>query len=211
MTAQNKPAVADNSGEALRVSGYVGGRVKVYSTTKFYIGAGTTVTYEATDGSGHRSTCSVAVLIHDEEPPALHACADVHSTTVDGRTAATLGEGVLRLDLPPVTDNSDQHVSVVATVDGAAVTDSTPFAYDRATAVTFTATDGSGLVSACEISVTVAMSASPRYVLAVGADYARIASGGAARAEFDSGFQRALAAAIGIAGEEARVVVAEVS
>lgn len=195
----DKPPATDNSGEIMRVTGYLGGGVRVYSTTKFAYDRVRTVRFEATDSSDLTAFCEITVTVTDTEPPELQNCTglDVSGKTDDGGEHGTIRAGSVRLVYPGATDNSGELLTPVASVDGSAVTPGTLFPHGSVTTLTYTVTDRAGLSVSCQITVSIRMSRSPRYSMALSADIAVLEEDEVAKAEFETNFKEALAVAIG--------------
>ena len=175
-----QPVFTDNSGETLTYTKQMG-TANVDDSSQFlyalsqaepngahgqsHDGSGmliTTVTWTATDSTGLSASCTLSVTIADDEQPVLTSCAalDVQATTDVGAPFATIAAGDLSLVYPSATDNSGEDIPIVASVLDIPVAASTEFPYvgpsgTVATTLTFSATDLSGQVSTCDVSVTV--------------------------------------------------------
>jgi hypothetical protein len=99
----------------------------------------TTVTWTATDSSGHSTSCDLTVSITDDEAP-IHelGCDDVTGVTDAGQSYGTVGAGSLSLAQPVFIDNSGESdgAGLVYTVHmgQAAVDDSSEFLYTNSQA-----------------------------------------------------------------------------
>ena len=139
----------------------------------------TTVTWTATDSSGHSTSCDLTVSITDDEAPTLQSgCGDVTGVTDPGASFGTTGAGSLSLPQPVFVDNSGETdgAGLVYTVHmgQTAVVDTSEFAYMNSaaapdstlgqsrnddgsmiTTVTWTATDSSGHSTSCDLTVLI--------------------------------------------------------
>ncbi len=102
----------------------------------------TTVTWIVTDGAGLVATCTQTVTVNDTENPSITCPADV-SVNADAGVCTASG---VALGSPTTADNCSV----------ASVTNNAPATFPLGnTTVTWTVTDGSGLVSTCNQIVTV--------------------------------------------------------
>lgn len=112
----------------------------------------TTVTYEATDGSGNQATCSFEVEVTDDEAPFITCPENLTLFSDSGQCSA-----IYEFELPGVTDNCDPSVSVIQTAGPASGT-ALPLG---TTTYSFSATDVAGNETTCSYEVTVLDNESP--------------------------------------------------
>ncbi|MEP5502816.1 MAG: HYR domain-containing protein [Algibacter sp.] len=121
------------------------------ATFEFGLGE-TTVTWIVTDGSGNTASCTQKVTITDDELPTISCPADVTANTSDdaiGNCSTTVALG------SPTTDDNCSVDTVVAQINGIAITPATfEFAIGEST-VTWIVTDGSGNTASCTQKVTI--------------------------------------------------------
>lgn len=121
------------------------------SGSAFPVGT-TTVTYEATDGSGNTTTCSFDVVVADEEAPVFDCPDNVNISTDAGLCAA-----VYNFTPPSATDNCDGAITVTQTEGPDSGTQLAP----GSTTFAFTATDPAGNTVTCSYDVVVTDTESP--------------------------------------------------
>ncbi|WP_254094638.1 HYR domain-containing protein [Dawidia soli] len=110
-----------------------------------------TVTYEATDASGNKESCSFTVTVTDGTKPVFTNCpADIHATT----NAASCN-AVVSWAPPIVTDNCD--IAPIVTTTNAPGSTFTSGAHT----VTYEATDAAGNKETCSFTVTVTDATKP--------------------------------------------------
>jgi gliding motility-associated-like protein len=119
--------------------------------SSFLIGT-SIVSYTATDNAGNTSTCSFTVTVIDNSPPVFSSCPS--AITVPGSDDC---QAVVSWPVPVATDNC----SVTITTNHNSG-ESFPIG---TTAVTYTATDGSGNKSVCTFNVTVTDNTSPVFTV----------------------------------------------
>jgi hypothetical protein len=138
--------VTDNSGEPVTVSATIVGqnallahhtsvtsmvqgqntswahRAPVTNTTQFPpLPRMMKVVYSAIDRSGNPSSCTVFVAVRDEEPPVWESCLDVRGTTDVWQNYGTIQGGGVRLNNPPVSDNSGERLTISVAPVGSAI------------------------------------------------------------------------------------------
>ena len=137
------PTVSDNCPGVTFVSTHAPGDV-------FPIGV-TTVTYTATDASGHVTTCSFTVTVTDTQAPVFAGC----PTNITTSATAGLCGAVVNWTPPTATDNCPGTVTVTSNyAPGATFPVGT-------TTVTYTAVDAVGNTSTCTFTVTVTDNLAP--------------------------------------------------
>ncbi|RKS42742.1 gliding motility-associated-like protein, partial [Gillisia mitskevichiae] len=115
------------------------------SGSQFPIGE-STVEFTATDASGNTSTCTVTIIVEDNEPPVI-----VCPTNIDMNVDAGICGAVVSFEMPSASDNSGLDVTVSQTA-GPASGEIFPVG---TTTVTFTAIDAAGNAASCSFDVTV--------------------------------------------------------
>ena len=206
----SKPPATDNSNETVRVTGVMGGGVRVYSTTKFLYDKVRTLRFVATDSSGLTASCEITVTILDDQPPVLEDCSglNINGTTDEGVGYGTIQTGRVSLVYPTAQDNSGEVLTAVATVNGSTVALDTAFPAGSVTVV-YVATDSAGLYDSCSVTVTITISPSPRYTMALAVDYATLEEDGEAYTAFSLSFREALAITISI--NPARIILTSIA
>ena len=133
------PTVTDNCSGAtiVQTAGSASGSAFPLGTT--------TITYTATDGAGLTSSCSFSVTVLDVTAPTIVACPSNIIVNAGGSCNA-----VATWTAPTVTDNC----SGASIVQTAGPLSGSTFALGTTT-ITYTATDGAGLVTTCSFLVTV--------------------------------------------------------
>jgi gliding motility-associated-like protein len=110
-----------------------------------------TVTYEATDASGNKETCSFTITVTDDTKPAFINC----PANVVATTHATSCDAIVTWMPPTVTDNCDTAPVVTSTASpGATFTLGVHI-------VTYEATDGAGNKETCSFTITVTDATKP--------------------------------------------------
>ncbi len=115
----------------------------------------TTVTYEATDGSGNQVSCSFDVEVTDDEAPVFTCPENITLSNDEGQCGAIYG-----FTLPDAIDNCDVNSTVTQT-DGPASGSELPLG---TTTFTFTSVDAAGNESTCTYDVTVVDDENPSLI-----------------------------------------------
>jgi gliding motility-associated-like protein len=109
----------------------------------------TAVTYTATDIAGNSSTCTFNVTVTDQTAPTITSCPSNINAA-----ANSLCQAVVTWTAPTPADNCSLASFVSTHAPGSTFNQGT-------TTVTYTATDGAGLVATCSFTVTVADQSPP--------------------------------------------------
>ena len=114
----------------------------------------TTVIYTATDETGNNTTCSVDIVITDDEPPVINCPANIIQTTDPGTC-----EAYVTVPVPTYIENCSNATITNDYNSSADASDTYPLG---TTTVSFTATDDAGNISTtCSVTITVVDEASP--------------------------------------------------
>ena len=130
------PSVTDNCSASITGSTHMSGDFFPLGTT--------TVTYNATDGSGNMVTCDFTVTVEDQEPPTLTCPADITLVANPGECDA-----VASWEMPIPSDNC-----VGVSLTSSSHDSGTMFPVGTTT-VSYTATDAAGNTTDCSFTVTV--------------------------------------------------------